>query len=387
MLQPVWDVVHGRVDSAAPPAWCERRGWSRFLLSLPDEAVGAAERHGLERAVAQMPAPPASLARLVAEVTRLVEPYRTAPIVARGSGSSHAPLRKRVQVAALLAACEAHFSSAARVVEVGTGRGHVARSLAARFGVPVVGIDSNPALVHRARELPGGDDVLFSVADGEQPLDLAAGDLVVGLHACGALGDALVRQAARGGAELLLVSCCLQKVAASARQPLSSMARQGQLVIPRAALGLTNLAPFAAIGHADAVMRGRLARHALRLLLAERGAAVAPGGEARGIHRRKFRRGLAAVADEALARRGLAPAEPDEIARCTREGAAQFACMRRLSLPRAMLGRVVELAVVLDRATYLEEQGYRSEVRPLFPRASSPRNLAIFASVRASRAG
>lgn len=62
------------------------------------------------------------------------------------------------------------------------------------------------------------------------------------------------------------------------------------------------------------------------------------------------------------------------------EARRRFALVRRLSLPRSMLGRLVEVAVVLDRAAALAEAGGRVTVATVFTRAATPRNLAIFAS-------
>lgn len=45
-----------------------------------------------------------------------------------------------------------------------------------------------------------------------------------------------------------------------------------------------------------------------------------------------------------------------------------------------MLARLVEVAVVLDRAAALSERGAEVVVATITPRAATPRNLAIFAS-------
>ncbi|MCZ7677918.1 MAG: hypothetical protein M5U28_03700 [Sandaracinaceae bacterium] len=62
---------------------------------------------------------------------------------------------------------------------------------------------------------------------------------------------------------------------------------------------------------------------------------------------------------------------------------------RRLALPRAMLARPLELALVLDRAACLAEHGAAPEVLEAFDRAASPRNVAIVRPARdgAPRAG
>ena len=56
--------------------------------------------------------------------------------------------------------------------------------------------------------------------------------------------------------------------------------------------------------------------------------------------------------------------------------------MRRLGLPRGLLGRLLELALVLDRAVALEEAGHAVRVEPAFPAQVSPRNLALLARAR-----
>jgi hypothetical protein len=55
--------------------------------------------------------------------------------------------------------------------------------------------------------------------------------------------------------------------------------------------------------------------------------------------------------------------------------------VRAMSLPRSMLGEILEIAIVLDRAVYLEESGLFSKVDVcrLFPDDVSMRNLTILA--------
>ena len=62
------------------------------------------------------------------------------------------------------------------------------------------------------------------------------------------------------------------------------------------------------------------------------------------------------------------------------EARRRYARMRRLSLPRNMLARLLEIAVVLDRGAALEESGHAVQWASIFERAVSPRNLALFAS-------
>jgi len=104
-----------------------------------------------------------------------------------------------------------------------------------------------------------------------------------------------------------------------------------------------------------------------------------------GINRRRANAGLAVVAERALALRELAPATAAELAHHEALAAEHYGVIRRLSLPRSMLARLVEVLVSLDRAAHLEERGLDVTVATLFERAVSPRNIGIFASRSATR--
>src|SRR6185436_15980500 len=86
----------------------------------------------------------------------------------------------------------------------------------------------------------GALDVRFAAADlGPEPLELEPSDLAVGLHACGELGDRLVLAAAAARCDLLLCSCCFQKVATRQRAMISRAG--GTLALKKPVLGLANL--------------------------------------------------------------------------------------------------------------------------------------------------
>jgi len=119
------------------------------------------------------------------------------------------------------------------------------------------------------------------------------------------------------------------------------------------------------------------ARLALRNLLAARGMAIPAGEEMRGVNRRKVNEGFAGFAQAVCQVRGFSPPTPDEITTAARAAHAHYVAQRRLSLPRSMLGRPLEIFIALDRATYLQKRGYDAQVVELFPTTDSPRNLAV----------
>jgi SAM-dependent methyltransferase len=274
-------------------------------------------------------------------------------------------------------------------------------------------------------------------APGSLSRVLRSGDLVVALHPCGPLGESVVQgvvDASREGVDvkMLLVSCCLAgrggAEVSDPRPPASLTGQRLHLQLPRTALKKANLGVFpngnemqweereeeggreGADGGRERMHRRREARLAMRLLLEARGITVAAGREmdevpkrsnsgtsvevllgissfsrAEGAKRESSGEGRAAevveaLANEALAARGLALLSEGEGAAVARAAAEAMPALRRLELLDVLVGDAVELSVNLDRACVLEEAGLHVSVGRLFPRSVSPRNLAIFAS-------
>ena len=396
MLGPVLDIVDAPVDAPVAPPWCRARGWDEFLLALPDEALGASERGGFAELLATRSDAPADLRELAAEVravTRLPS-LDTREVALSGLDLRGVSSRKRGQLGALLGALPTLAAHAERIVDVGAGQGHFARLAAEVFQREALALDRDVALLVSGLERSGaraGPDagtgaVRFVDVDvGRQPLELRASDLAVGLHACGELGDRLVVAAGAARCDVALVSCCLQKTRAASRAPLSRAARG--LAIRRGALGLANLAPRDAGVEASLAenLRAREARLGLRYLLRARGLAIDAGEEMRGVNRRRAQQGLEALAAHALTRRGLPMATPAELGSCAEAARRDQASMRRLSLPRSLLARLIEIAVVRDRAAALEEQGLSVSVAQLFEERLTPRNTVLFASSERAR--
>lgn len=382
ILRSTGDIVVERPSSAEVPAWAAERGWDGFLCGLGDEDLFTAEREPASWLQDRQDAPPRlrELARTIRSLTRRYEdqgPPRGAP------HQRHVRERKRTQLQALSEVATERFSDARRVIDFGAGNGHLTRELARTLGCESIGIDWDAARVARASHLGGSAGPRFLLADGvTSTLVLEEGDLVVGLHPCGSLGDALVARARDARAHVLAVSCCFQKIANEERSACSERAKG--FTIPKHALGLANLSPVSFEGSGDlaAKREGRRTRLALRLALEARGEQVAPGAEARGVPKERVRRGLREIADLAFEARGLDTASDADLEAAAAAAAAQYGHIARFALPRHALSRVLELAIVLDRACLLAEGGFAVEVRPLFSSRTSPRNLGIVARAR-----
>jgi SAM-dependent methyltransferase len=389
VVLPVRDVLEQRVDTATTPAWCLRRGWAPFLLSLDEATLRTCEAQGLAALLPGLRHAPPSLLELAAACDAVTELPRLRHSTAlENEALRNVRLRKRTQLSALLGAVAAMAERAERIVDVGAGSGHFTRLSAELFERDAVGLERNPERVASANQRARSAGALraqFVTVDARSSLAFSTRDLAIGLHACGELGDHLIQSAAAAHCDLALVSCCLQKISAPVRQPLSRLAAGTEL--RREHLGLTNLTaqPQGVEASIETTIAARQTRYALGQLLRARGVVLEPGAEMSGINRRRANAGLAAVAERALALRELPPATAAELSAHQAAAAHDYGVIRRLSLPRSMLARLVEVLVSLDRAQHLAEQGLAVQVAILFDRAISPRNIGIFASLRGER--
>lgn len=388
------DIIADRPHYDAPPAWADSREWSGFLAGLTDAQLIAAE-HDPGAWLADSADAPSSLRALGQRATEIVGRYEFAGAsTSAPRAKRHVKKRKSAQLHALCTVATQRFEGVERIIDLGSGHGHLTRALAlALRPQETMGVDWDDERIARAIGLSASDDdddaagelVRFVHGDASKadPVgELAAHDLVTGLHPCGALGDALVARARAAGAHVLAVSCCYQKTPSAQRDALSEQAQARDFGVPRHALGLANLSPrsFDGSGTLDVKRTGRRTRLALRLALEARGLVLKQGAEGNGISKGQVRHGLDVIAPGAFAARGLSAPTALELQHAEAQAIAAHAHVARFALPRHALSRPLELAIVLDRARYLEEAGWRTDVVPLFPAAASPRNLGIVAN-------
>lgn len=201
-LQSVHDIIEGRMAEPTTAPWAERRGWSEFLRALPDEAVDHAEQHGLWACPEIRSQAPSDLRELATTAARWHQTVATDCGASREQPRMrHVRPRKQLQLEAL---CELWAPAAAhceRVVDVGAGSGHLTRVVAQAWHREALGLDRDERRVQVARLLAQQTGLQFVQCDVlAQAFELRAGDFVVGLHACGELGDELVRRASNAGA-------------------------------------------------------------------------------------------------------------------------------------------------------------------------------------------
>ncbi len=381
LLGDAWDIVLSRVEAMAPD-WALARGWRAYLLSISEANLERADTEGIAAWFLGDPTCPASLRELAdrtVELTSLLpSPLDDPPAV----DFPFMNARKRGQVATILRVLRESFPTLSEVVDVGAGRGQLTTQASAALSVTAIGLERDPERVAVATALAGDLPVRFVTADvlspTENPLLALPPDphrLLIALHGCGELADALVTAAVATRAAVLLLACCPQKIRALRRTALAP----GGPTLPREILGLANvLARTQGIeGDLRQALATKEARLALRYLLAARGTTIPAGEEMRGVNRRKANAGFAVFARAVCQVRGFPSPRPDEIAAAAEQAHVHYLAQRRLSLPRSMLGRPLEIFLALDRALYLQRHGYHTQVVELFPVAYSPRNLAV----------
>jgi hypothetical protein len=294
--------------------------------------------------------------------------------------------RKRQQIAAVLHVLRVFYPRISQLVDVGAGRGQLTARAARALSVPALGLERNRERVAVARLLARllvedakveflTTDVFAAESSPLDTLESVPDRLLLTLHGCGELGDALVRAAVSLSAHVLLLACCPQKIRAQERPALA----RGGPTLPKEVLGLANVLSRTAgmEGSLASELATKEARLALRCLFEARDIAVPPGEEMRGVNRRKVHAGLSALAMAAFQARGLPHPTQSELRAAATLARVQYLARRRLSLPRSMLGRVLEIFLALDRAMFLLAAGYDVRVVELFPVEVSPRNIAV----------
>lgn len=344
-----------------------------------EQAEAAHNRPELLDAPAPFPALAARAAAL-AEVGELPAASVTQPPAAF---AVDVPGRKWQQIDAF--ASRLDFAEPARHwLDWCAGKGHLGRRLA-HAGTPLTCLEYDAALVADGQRLSGrlglaAQHVQQDVLAADAHARLAAGHTPVALHACGELHLRLLELASAAGCRQLAVApCCYNRIAAEHYRPLSQAAQAAALQLDRDDLRL----PLA-----ETVTAGARVRRQRDHSMARRLAFDLLQRELRGVDAYLpvpslppawLDKPFAAYCRELAALKGLpAPAERDWAA-LEAAGWQRLAEVRNLELLRGLFRRPLELWLLLDRALYLEEQGYQVRLGAFCAYRLTPRNLLLLA--------
>ncbi|KJZ50252.1 methyltransferase [Pseudomonas marginalis] len=327
-------------------------------------------------------AAPAPFPQLAAQARQLsaVDKLPMQPLApARHRLSVDVPGRKWAQIEAFGAALQ--FAQKPRHwLDWCAGKGHLGRRLL-QADQALTCLEYDPALIAAGQALSEHhglpvthclQDVMAAVAIGPEHTPVA-------LHACGDLHVRLLHLASAAGCkQLALAPCCYNRINAQTYQPLSSAGRASPLQLSIDDLGL----PLS-----ETVTAGKRVRLQRDTSMARRLGFDQLQRQLRGCDEYLPTPSLPAswldrpFADycHALAKlKGLSTDEQDW-AGLEAYGWRRLAEVRNLELVRGLFRRPLELWLVLDRALFLGENGYRVEVGTFCEPALTPRNLMVLA--------
>ncbi|MHA6494973.1 methyltransferase [Pseudomonas borbori] len=300
------------------------------------------------------------------------------------------PGRKWLQIKAFAASLQ-FARPTQRWLDWCAGKGHLGRVLA-YDSRPLTCLEQDPALVLDGQRISrrlhlDAQHLCQDVLADDAGARLAADHTAVALHACGDLHVRLLQLASEVGCRQLAVApCCYNRISTSHYQPLS-VAAQGsalQLSLDDLALPLT-----------ETVTAGARVRQQRDLSMARRLAFDLLQRRLRGIDEYLPTPSLAAswlkkpFADYCLHlassqeldmqnAQGKSQAAPDWL-QLEADGWQRLAQVRNLELVRGLFRRPLELWLLLDRALYLQEQGYQVRLGMFCPGTLTPRNLLLLA--------
>lgn len=361
--------------------WPELAGWLR-ARSLADAEVAQSQPALLRGA-------PEPFGRLAAEAADLCALPRwdaavspTAPELLH----RHIPGRKWQQITRFAAVTTARTPAPVeRWVDWCAGKGHLGRLLAWQSGCPVCCLEWDAEL-NRAGALlserlqVNARHLDVDVMGGASAEHLECGDTLVALHACGDLHRRLIEHVvARQCRQLALSPCCYNRIAGTVHQPLSRAGKAAALPLSRDELGLA-LQQSATAGARELRQRDRSMAWRLAFDCWQR--------EGRGV-------------DSYLPTPSRAPGPPPQslddfcVAMAGYHGLQlpvsadwqalealgwqRLAAVRNLELVGGLFRRPLELWLVLERALYLQEAGYRVQLGEFCEPTLTPRNLLLLA--------
>lgn len=297
--------------------------------------------------------------------------------------SSGVPGRKWQQISAF-ADCLQFQQPPQHWLDWCAGKGHLGRLLA-QDGNALSCLEHDPALVDAGQQLSQRAGInaqhhqqdVFSSATAAY---LQPQHTPIALHACGDLHMRLLQLASSAGCPQLAVApCCYNRIHSDCYQALSSAAQASALQLSKADLGLP-LSETVTAGNRvrrqrDSSMARRLAFDQLQRTL--RGVDIylpTPPLPAAWLAK-----SFADYCQDLAALKGL-PAPPTcDWAALEAHGWQRLAHVRNLELLRALFRRPLELWLLLDRALYLQAQGYQVRLGTFCDKELSPRNLLLLA--------
>lgn len=343
----------------------------------------AESAHNQPADLVDAPEPFASLAAMSAELSSIGELPGHALEAAGHRLNVDVPGRKWQQIEAF-ASCLSFASQPTHWLDWCSGKGHLGRRLLAA-GQQLTCVEYDPLLVasgqalsqrHHLHALHVEQDVLAADASAV----LSANHTPVALHACGDLHVRLMQLASAVGCQQMAIApCCYNRISRSEYQPLSSAGSRTFLQLSLEDLAL----PMSETVTAGArVRRQRDTSMARRLafdLLQRQVCGVDEYLPTPSLPSAWLEKPFADYCRDLAALKELSTIGSPDWPALEAAGWQRLAEVRNLELLRGLFRRPLELWLNLDRALFLEEQGYAVRLGTFCDTPLTPRNLLLLA--------
>ena len=325
---------------------------------------------------------PAPFPQLAAQALALsaVDKLPATPLApARHRLNVDVPGRKWQQIEAFGAAL--HFAQIPKHwLDWCAGKGHLGRRLL-QADQQLTCLEYDPALVAAGAALSEhhGLPALHQLQDVMADVRISPEHTPVALHACGDLHVRLLQRASAAGCkQLALAPCCYNRIQGDRYQALSAAGRASGLHLSIDDLGLP-LSETVTAGNRvrqqrDTSMARRLGFDRLQRQLRGRDDYLPTPS----LPSHWLEKPYAQYCRELAALKELSTGEQDWAA-LEAYGWRRLAEVRNLELVRGLFRRPLEVWLVLDRAQFLIEQGYKVDVGSFCDSALTPRNLMVLA--------
>lgn len=291
------------------------------------------------------------------------------------------PGRKLAQIKAM-GQFSLYHHSGEQWLEWCSGKGYLGRVLAYHSGKPVTSFEWQHSLCMAGQKEADAMNLPMHFVQGDAlsadvKKVLCSDQHAVALHACGDLHMNLLKHAVACNLPAVTISpCCYHLIQGEHYLPLSATGQKAALKLSKADLRI----PLQeTVTGGERVKRHRHQEMVYRLgldLLLRAEAGHKEYQPVPSIKKSNLASGFAHFCHWAAEKKGFALPQTD-FSYWEREGETRFWQMEKLSLVQQLFRRPLEIWLTLDRALFLEENGYRVSVSEFCAKEVTPRNILI----------
>lgn len=281
------------------------------------------------------------------------------------------------------------------ILEWCCGKQHLGRLLSETSKQPSTGLEINASLVKQANHLAEKRKISHlakvyqcDVLSKNSQLHINQNQHAIALHACGGLHTHLIQTCSQQGVQRISFSpCCYHRFNDSNNyQPLSDAAKKSMLALNtedlRLAVRETKTASHSETQNRRQLQSWRLGFDCLQRELRQENSYLETPSLSPKILQKDFQyfcQHLAKIKSIDIAHSGNKSINFEDY---EKKGALRFHYYERAELFRMVFRRALESWLILDRALFLEEQGYNTKIGIFCSSDISPRNFFIDARLK-----